>query len=139
MNSDPENFEPLRRLLALKRHEQPPPGYFRDLSGRVLARIEAGDSGQSEGSWLQRFWAALEGKPIVAGAFGVAICAMLITGIMNSDQTVIQQGSDPVIVQTYPAMSRRAPWESAQPVSATNRLGDLFDHVQFNAEPATMT
>lgn len=93
MNSDVENFEQLRRLLALKRHEQPHPRYFNDFSSQVVARIKAGDKGETadgldwlfgDVSWLQRLWATLESKPALAGAFGAAVCAMLVAGIVYS-------------------------------------------------------
>jgi hypothetical protein len=88
MNPENENFEELRRLLALKRHEQPPPGYFHNFSGQVIARIKAGERGDRvlDHSWLQRFWSVLEAKPVFAGAFGAAICAVLISGIFNSEE-----------------------------------------------------
>ena len=87
MNPENENFEQLRRLLALKRHEQPPPGYFHNFSGQVIARIKAGERGDKsfDSSWLQRFWSVLEAKPAFAGAFGAAVCAVLISGIFNSE------------------------------------------------------
>jgi hypothetical protein len=96
MNQDTENFEQLRRLLTLKRHEQPPPGYFNNFSRQVIARIEAGeaDAGGAlidrlvwEAPWLQRIWAAFEAKPVLAGAFVVAVCGLLITGVVCSDKT----------------------------------------------------
>src|ERR1039458_1629385 len=86
MNQDSENFEQLRRLLALKRHEQPPPGYFTGFSSQVIARIKLGEKGEQgalferlfgEAPWLQRIWAAFEAKPILAGVFAVAICGLL--------------------------------------------------------------
>lgn len=94
MNSDPENFESLRRLLALKRHEQPPPGYFNQFSSRVIAGIRAAEGHEPASawagwfarvSWWQRLIAALEAKPGVAGAFGAATCALLISGIVFSE------------------------------------------------------
>ena len=36
--TDPE----VQRILALKRHEQPPPAFFRGLSEQIIDRIQAG-------------------------------------------------------------------------------------------------
>jgi hypothetical protein len=94
MRPETENFEQLRRLLALKRHEQPPPGYFNSFSSQVIARIEAGERGDDavgfarwiwEGVWLQRLWEALAAKPALAGVFGVAVCGLLIAAVIYSD------------------------------------------------------
>jgi hypothetical protein len=93
MKPESENFEPLRRLLMVKRHEQPPPGFFEDFSRRVIARIEAGEQGAEaavvgrwfwETPWLWRFWQALEQRPALAGAFGLSVCGLLVAGIICS-------------------------------------------------------
>src|SRR5690349_16496246 len=97
MKPEPENFEQLRRLLVLKRYEQPPPGYFNSFSRQVVARIEAGERGDDafslgrwlwEGAWLQRMWAALETKPALAGAFGVMVCGLLVSAVIYSGSSV---------------------------------------------------
>ena len=51
MPPSPEDFESLRRLLALKRHEKPPPGFFEDFSARVMARIEAEEQMRARSWW----------------------------------------------------------------------------------------
>jgi hypothetical protein len=102
MSEDTENFEQLRRLLALKRHEQPPPGYFNDFSRQVILRIRAGERGGEvtileqfswEAPWLQRIWAALETKPILAGTFGLGLCSLLIAGVVFADKGDVASGA----------------------------------------------
>ncbi len=94
MNPEQENFQELRRLLALKRHEQPPPGYFNGFSREVIARIRAGERLERESlverfiwdlPWVQRLWGALETKPAVAAGFGVVICGLLAWGALYSE------------------------------------------------------
>jgi len=80
MSPAPDNFDALRRLLAWKRHEQPPPGYFLDFADRVRARIEATEA-EEAGPWWQRFFAGLDLKPVLAGAFGLAVMGMYFFGL----------------------------------------------------------
>ena len=96
MNPDSENFDSLRQLLALKRHEIPPPGYFHGFSRNVIARIKAGENGEElgvENSWWKRFLGMFDVKPVFAGAFGTAVCAFLISGIVSSEQTPVMAGA----------------------------------------------
>jgi hypothetical protein len=99
MSQDTENFEQLRRLLTLKRYEQPPPRYFNDFSSQVIARIKLREQGEDraiierllwEAPWLQRIWAAFEAKPILAGAFGLAVCGLLVTGAIFSEKADVE-------------------------------------------------
>ena len=166
MNSESENFEQLRRLLALKRHEQPPPGYFNNFSRQVIVRIKAGERGEDgafldrllwEAPWLQRLWAAFEAKPILAGVCGVAMCGLLITGVIYSDRTdappvalvpVSGSGSAPETVPTFaaadhpllakPAMLVEGP--STSPVSTISTEGPLLGEIAgLRAQPASFS
>ncbi len=95
MSAEKDNFEDLRRLLALKRHERPPPGYFQDFSGQVIARIHAGEAASPQSwagrvlertPWLQSLWDGFGAKPIVAGAFGISVCSLLVVGLISSER-----------------------------------------------------
>jgi len=95
MNADQENFESLRRLLALKKHEQPPPGYFNDFSHQVIMHIRNNGPGEQglgleamlwQTPCLHRFWRALEHNPLLAGGFGVLVCALLLSGVVFSER-----------------------------------------------------
>ena len=91
MKPEQDDFSDLRRLLTLKRYEQPPPGFFRDFSQQVIIRIRAGERIEHfsiwealswEAPWLQRIWSAVETRPIFAGGVGVAICGLLMAGML---------------------------------------------------------
>lgn len=88
-----ENFRQVRRALVLKRYEQPPPRYFNEFSGQVIARLQAGERGQGQeaGSWFRGIWAFLDTRPAVAASFGMAMVAVVIFGVVCSDR-----GSEPV-------------------------------------------
>jgi hypothetical protein len=149
MSPESENFESLRRLLALKRHEQPPPGYFDKFSSRVLARIEAGEAGAGYATagagWWQRLRMAFEAKPIFAGAFGAGICAVLISGILNSEQTgTLPAVLTPLAAQAAPTSYGDGTLSVAQnnldyPMMAggSNSIASLFDHFQTPTQPAS--
>lgn len=95
MHPEQEHVPAVPRLLALKRHEQPPPGYFDRFSGQVIARIRAGERAPDslwerlavDVSWVQRLWAAFETKPLLAGAFGVTVCGLITAGFLFSDRS----------------------------------------------------
>jgi len=94
MEREEQNFEKLSRLLALKRHEVPPPGYFNNFSREVIARIKAGDRGESaapatafswENTWFGRLWTALEARPAFAALCGMVLCGVLVFGLAYSE------------------------------------------------------
>jgi hypothetical protein len=87
MSENENDFEMLRRLLALKRHEIPSPGYFNRFSGEVIARIRAGETSESAGDWLSKLLQAFEFKPAFTGAFACAIVLLLLVfGIVFAER-----------------------------------------------------
>ena len=79
----PDNFDPLRRLLAWKHHEQPPPGFFLGFSRKVMARIAA-EQRATPTSWWQAWAARFDPRPVLIGAYTVAVCGLLLLGISLS-------------------------------------------------------
>jgi len=147
MNPDSEQFEQLRKLLVLKRHEEPPPGYFNSFSGQVIARIKAGDQGQDGVAWLRKLWSVFETKPMITGAFGAAICALAISGFVFSDDIESTAGtSQGGNLGVHPVAGgigdlTLSPAQTAQFTSSTNpvspTLRALFDQPQLTPQPAS--
>ncbi|MBI2929240.1 MAG: hypothetical protein HYY24_26545 [Verrucomicrobia bacterium] len=80
MEFQSDKTEQLMKLLACKRHEQPPPGYFTNFAVKVIARIEAQEMAQ-QSSWWQRLVAHFDAKPVLACSYGLAIGAVLLFGV----------------------------------------------------------
>lgn len=143
MDQNTENFDSLRRLLALKRHEQPPPGYFNRFSRDVMARIKAGERGGeigSEISWWERFLSVFDVKPVFAGAFGTAVCAFLVSGIISSEQTpavgsnVAPSTGGSSVADAASENVSSAPLAEQMLTSSTNS-GSLFDQFSLQSAP----
>jgi hypothetical protein len=145
MNPDQENYEALRRLLALKRHEQPPPGFFNDFSQQVIARIRAGEKPEEAGfweqffeqaPWLQRLWVVFETKPLFAGAFGVVISGLLISAAIYSakfdptsggPQPISPRDSQPMFVDPGPLTEATPSTNGIAPGQGPS--GSVFDGI----------
>ena len=143
MENENENFDPLKKLLSLKQHELPPPGYFNKLPGEVVSRIRAQRNANNydamsklnaEAPWLVRFWQSLEGKPIFAGAFGAAICSVVLAAIFFAEKPATRPtfagpgnaGAPPIVAAT-PTGTGGA-FDQPVLMAATNQAGQsLFD------------
>jgi hypothetical protein len=138
MNPDSENFDSLRKLMALKRHEIPPPGYFDGFSRNVMARIKCGDFGEEIGEqepWLKRLLGMFNIKPVFAGAFGTAVCAFLVSGILSSEPTPVMAGGHstvPLPPGELPAPTGGLRIAEQDPMNTNGFAGNLFD--QFSAQ-----
>ena len=148
MNTGNDDFEQLRKLLKLKRHEQPPPGYFNGFSNRILTRIERESESQAATgllarfSWPSRLREVLAENPISSAIF--AVCGVLMVVIANSqslDQYVA--GGSGLTAMVVPTGSSDLTGQMG--VNAESRSGlkalsvaQLADSATPGAYPATM-
>lgn len=93
-----EQFHRLRKLLALKRYEKPPPGYFEHFSQHVIARLER-EAAEARRPWWERVLPFIELRPLVAFAYGAVVV-----------------GSALVAVQLYPTSSGGNPGEASRSI-----------------------
>ena len=147
MNPESENFDSLRQLLVLKRHEIPPPGYFDRFPRDVMARIKAGETGGEIGvefSWFRRLLSMFDVKPVFAGAFGTAVCAFLISGVISSEQSpvvgsvVTPRPEGSASLAAVPVSTPSPATEAQLMASGTNSSGgSLFDQFSLQTAPAS--
>ncbi len=126
MDSSPEEFDSIQKLLALKRHEQPPPGYFNYFSDKVISRIEVEELEQHSGWWawlISRF----DAKPILACAYGFTISGLLLSGFRLAQ--IFEQ-------EAAAAPSPAGPWLATTPDPST--LGSTEFLRGNNVQPANL-
>ena len=96
MNENENKFENVRRLLKLKRHEVPPPGYFNNFSGQVISRLRVAEASRRQSltehlhvqaSWLVNFLHLFEAKPGMIGAFATSLCLLLVVGVVVAERS----------------------------------------------------
>ena len=96
MKESGQNFDELKKLLKLKRHELPPPGFFNHFSDEVVSRIRAGEARgggaladrlHDSAPWLVNFLRLFEAKPGVIGAFACSLCLLLLFGVMLAERS----------------------------------------------------
>jgi hypothetical protein len=94
MNENQQNFDELKRLLKLKQHEVPPPGYFNNFSGEVISRIRAGERARRrtllermeiQMPWFLNITRIFEIRPGVIGGFAASLCLLLVLGVVFAD------------------------------------------------------
>jgi hypothetical protein len=72
---------PVEKIIALKRYERPPPGYFHLLPGRIIHRIEQGEG--RAGFW-ETWSLVFRVRPALAYALGLTVCGALTAGLFFS-------------------------------------------------------
>lgn len=118
--NDNENFDQLRTLLSLKNHEQPPPGYFHRLPGKILARIEASELA-SQSTWWDWLVERFDARPILACAYGFTISGLLLMGFRLSQ--VMQADAQ---AETSTPSSFGGGWLAAAPDPITTQPGSFL-------------
>jgi hypothetical protein len=127
MNQSEHNFQDLKRLLKLKRHEVPPPGYFHNFSGDVIARIKAGDNRESISfmetlqervPWLFNLVRLFETKPGVVGGLATSLCVLMVFGLVLTENS--DNGTAPSTAFDVPSQPAS---QSSQMASASSASG----------------
>lgn len=77
MNPDDPNQDRLQEALATLRHQPPP----RDLTARVRQRLEHPEPPPPP-TLLQRLGFEIEGRPVLVGLSGAAICLLLVAAVL---------------------------------------------------------
>lgn len=134
MNSDPD-FEDLRRLLALKKYEQPPPRYFSELPSRIWVRIER--EGRTTSFWA-RIFPKVGLNPALVYGFGLLACGTLIFGIGYALQTESDEAvSSPVVNENLLLASPRLAIKTGPELSLSNYQASRLASTNpvMNSEP----
>lgn len=137
MGSSPDN-DSLKKLLRLKRYEQPPPRYFSEFSDRVISRIERGE-GRS--SWWARFGFDL--RPALAASAGIVACGLIVYGVATTDGEAVgatggmsfsPDSSGISVVESKSLLANTAQAVSANSTNPVGIYGTPIDRTAFGGQ-----
>lgn len=83
MNAERDDQTELQRVLALKRHEAPPPRFFRGFSDKVIDQLHTPER-EAPRTWRQRLSFDADNKPVWVCASGIVVCGLLGVGLILS-------------------------------------------------------
>ncbi|MDB6055760.1 MAG: hypothetical protein JWN25_3283 [Verrucomicrobiales bacterium] len=78
-----QQFTSLKAIMALKKHEQPPPGFFNRLPGNIISQIQKENSARK--TWVEKLQDFLV-RPAIALSFGMAAFGGVIAGVLYGFQ-----------------------------------------------------
>jgi hypothetical protein len=136
MNQKDQNFEPVQKLLQLKQHEVPPPGYFNNFSGQVISRLRAGEAARSqslterletEAPWLAGFLSLFETRPGVIGGFATSLCLLLLLTVVFAEHSDSVSGNLLLVAEPSVQVGAAvAPGAASTLMAATDSKGGLM-------------
>ncbi len=141
MKEHESNFTELKKLLKLKQHEVPPPGYFNNFSSNVIAQIRddkvsargsAYEQLQSHSPWLARFLAIFESRPSIIGAAATGLCLLLVLGVVLTEKSD-KASSNPVVAGVGSAEASAMSLVGAAPL-----LADAGGGIQVSTNPISL-
>lgn len=104
MDPSPDEFQDLRRLLALKRHEQPPPGYFNYLPDQIGTKIQRGDLSEHS-TWWEWMVERFDARPVLASAYACVISGLMLLGVKVSRDLQAQTAAE----NLFPGIAAEGP------------------------------
>ncbi|MGC9941983.1 MAG: hypothetical protein ABSE48_09115 [Verrucomicrobiota bacterium] len=132
MNNSEQEFEDLKQLLKLKRHEIPPPGFFSSFSNQVLSAIREERTGRAASHvnynfpWFLRFLGVFDSRPGLVGGLATSLMLLLVFGVVLSDHSDTDYNSQNVfapgtsVQNSSPAASSALPTDVASADQATS-------------------
>lgn len=127
---NPDEYESVKKLLALKRHEEPPPGYFDRLPGEIRARI-AHAVAHPEPFW-RRWLESWDLSPALATSYATVAVVLVLGGVWLARPPGAQ--TNPQIV-TVPRATGSSPTNAVTP--SNSAPAGLFSTPSLQVQPAS--
>lgn len=104
-------YRSLLQVLALKRHEQPPPGYFDRLPARIRRRLTE-EPEQDAVGWLGGLLAGFQLRPAALGVFAILVGGTYLLGFIASPDLIRQSWQAQATREHLPGVHEFVGWEA---------------------------